>query len=147
MPSRSALLHAAAEAGACYFAAVYAAGFVLGAIRVMIIAPRIGETIAVLLEAPVILAISWAVARRMTRWRGVPADLAPRLLMGLVAFVLLMLAELVVSTLVFHRSVIDHVSAYGSSAGAIGLVAQFAFAALPALQAWWDDTSREKSDA
>jgi hypothetical protein len=141
MSSRSALLRAAVEAGACYFAAVYAAGFVLGAIRVTIIAPRIGGTLAVLLEVPVILVISWAVAWRMTRWRGVPADLAPRLLMGLIAFVLLMIAELAVSMLVFHRSIIDHVMTYGSWAGAIGLVAQFAFAALPGLQAWRDCAS------
>ena len=52
-------------AGAAYFLAVFAAGFLLAPIRQFVLVPRIGEVAAVLLEAPLMLAaIWWAAASR-----------------------------------------------------------------------------------
>jgi hypothetical protein len=48
-----------AWAGALYALLVFLIGFILGTIRVLLIAPRLGETIAVLLETPVILGASF----------------------------------------------------------------------------------------
>jgi hypothetical protein len=53
----------ATEAGALYAIIVFLIGFILGSIRVLLVAPRLGETIAVIIEAPVILAASWFVCR------------------------------------------------------------------------------------
>ena len=53
-------LHRALRAGALYFTVVFAAGFGFGALRVSAIAPRFGETTAVLTEVPLMLAIAWA---------------------------------------------------------------------------------------
>jgi hypothetical protein len=50
--------------------------------------------------------------------------------MGLVAFVVLMSAEVGLGA-VFGRSIADQVVAYGSLAGAIGLAAQVVFSYLP----------------
>src|SRR5260370_35001024 len=51
------------EVGAVYAIIVFLIGFILGTIRVLLLAPRLGETIAVIVEAPVILAASWFVCR------------------------------------------------------------------------------------
>lgn len=44
---------AALSAGIAYFAMAFPLGFVLGAVRVLLLARRIGETAAVLLELPI----------------------------------------------------------------------------------------------
>jgi len=49
--------------GAVYAIIVFLIGFILGTIRVLLLAPRLGETIAVIVEASVILATSWFVCR------------------------------------------------------------------------------------
>jgi len=48
-----------------YWAAVFLIGFVLGTLRVLFVAPSVGETAAVLAEMPFMLAASWAGARRI----------------------------------------------------------------------------------
>ena len=53
----------ATGAGALYAIIVFVIGFILGTIRVLLVAPRLGETIAVIIEAPVILTASWFVCR------------------------------------------------------------------------------------
>jgi hypothetical protein len=127
-------LNVAVRAGAVYFAIVFSIAFLLGAIRVLLVAPRLGETVAVMLEAPLILAISWAASRSCVRLFEVREETAPRLLMGAVAFAILMSAELGVSVLIFGRSVADFVAGYLSIPGAIGLAAQLAFGVVPAIQ-------------
>ena len=65
-------------AGLVYAALVFAVGFALGALRVTLIAPRLGETRAVLLEAPVMLAVSWMASNwNVARWQ-VPGDTVAR---------------------------------------------------------------------
>jgi hypothetical protein len=72
---------------------VFAAGFALGAIRVVLLIPRLGETFAVLIELPVILAVAWIACHRLIAAFDVPSHLAPRLAVGGVAFLTLMCAE------------------------------------------------------
>lgn len=114
---------------------VFVIGFIVGTIRVLLVAPRLGETTAVIIESPIMLAASWFVCRwcvdRLSARRTVPA----RSLMGLVAFVVLMSAEVGLGA-VFGRSIPDQLAAYGSLAGRIGLAAQVIFAVLPVIQVW-----------
>jgi hypothetical protein len=106
------------EAGALYAIIVFLIGFIFGTIRVLLLVPRLGETTAVIVEAPIMLAASWFVCRWcVDRRRTVPAGS----LMGLVAFVVLMSAEVGLGV-VFGRSTADQLAAYGSLAGAIGLL-------------------------
>ena len=125
----------ATKAGALYAMTVFVIGFILGTIRVLLVAPRLGETTAVIVEAPIMLAASWFVCRwcvdRLNVRRTVPA----RSSMGLVAFVVLMSAEVGIGT-VFGRSIADQLAAYGSLAAAIGLGAQVIFAVFPVIQVW-----------
>ena len=121
-------------AGWVYFAIIFALGFILGVVRVMISAPRLGETTAVLLEVPVILAASWFTARWLVRACSVPAQTRDRLIMGFVAFALTMLAELALSVGLFGRSLPEHFAIYAHGVGLAGLIAQILFALFPVLQ-------------
>ena len=91
----------AARAGAVYFLAVFIVAFMVGAFRVIVVAPRLGEVMAVSLEAPVILIVSWVASRWATAKFAVSADRSARLLMGAVAFSLLLLAELALAVFAF----------------------------------------------
>ncbi len=121
-------------AGSIYFAVVFAIGFALGVVRVLITGPKLGETAAVLLEVPVILTASWFVARWCVARFAVGSDAAERLTMGFVAFCLTMLAEMAMAVLLFGRSVPEHIATYSHSLGLVGLMAQFLFALLPCVQ-------------
>jgi hypothetical protein len=121
-------------AGLVYVAMVFMVGFGLGAIRVTLIVPHLGETLAVLLEAPIMLAISWKASHWCVARFQVPAGAGARIIMGAVALAILLLAELSVSAFFFGRSATQYVASYRSMAGIIGLAAQIAFAALPLLQ-------------
>jgi hypothetical protein len=128
-------MQAPLKAGVSYFALVYLAGFVLGTARVLLVAPRVGDTAAVLIETPIILAASWIGSRLCIIRFSVPPEAAPRLAMGSVAFALLIIGELGVSNIVFGRSWEDALAAFLYPPGIIGLSAQVAFALLPLVQA------------
>ena len=125
----------ATKAGAFYAIIVFVIGFILGTIRVLLLAPRLGETIAVIVEAPVILAASWFVCRSCVARLDVRRTVSARSLMGLVAFLVLMSAEIGLGA-VLGRSLVDQLATYGSLAGAIGLAAQVIFAMFPVIQGW-----------
>ena len=77
--------------GTVYVAAVLSAGFVLGVLRTLVLFPLLGALGAVLVELPVILAVAWWVCSRiLRRWPLLPPA---ALGMGVIAFLLLMLAE------------------------------------------------------
>ena len=86
-------------AGSIYFAVVFAIGFALGMVRVLITGPKLGEAAAVLLELPVILTASWFVAKWCIARFAVGSDVVKRLTMGFVAFSLTMLAEMAMAVL------------------------------------------------
>ena len=122
------------QAGLCYFLGVFAVAFCLGAVRTVAIETRVGATIAVLLETPIILVVSWWVSTLCIRRFDVGAAAADRVLTGAIAFTVLMLAEFTLSVALFDRSPADYAATFVSASGAIGLLAQIAFAAIPWLQ-------------
>lgn len=125
------------KAGAAYFAIVFAAGFALGTVRTLFLAPRFGELFAVVLELPVMLAVSWIACGWVLVRFAVPRDTGSRLGMGGVAFGLLMLAEVVLSVYAFGRSVSEYADALMTPHGLIGLGGQVIFGALPWVRARW----------
>lgn len=121
----------ALAAGVLYFLTVFALGFALGVLRVLCIEPRLGSVGAVLFELPVMLSASWIVCGWLVRWLRLSPAIVDRLIMGGVAFALLMIAELAVSVLAFGRTPAEHLSTYRSLSALLGLAAQLAFAAMP----------------
>ena len=114
-----------------YFVAIFALAFGLGVARTLIVAPATGETAAVLLEIPVVLAASWVVARRLLRGRGV--TLLQRAAMGGLAFALLMASEAALAGVLRGQSIGQWAQALATPLGLIGLAGQIGFAAMPVL--------------
>lgn len=121
----------ALKAGFGYFAAVFAAGFLLGVARTLLIAPLTGDLAAVALELPVILTVSWVACGWALRRHDVARDTGDRLVMGLASLGLLLVAELAVSTLIAGRSLQEHAALYRTAPVLLGLCGQLVYAALP----------------
>ena len=66
------------KGGAAYFALVFAAGFALGVVRVLVLAPRLGALSAVALELPLILTVSWIACGWVLKRFSVPPRAGPR---------------------------------------------------------------------
>ena len=124
----------ATGAGAIYFAIVFAWAFALGIVRVLVVAPRLGEVAAVLIEAPLVLAASWLACHWTVRRLGVGPSVGERLILGAVAFLLLIIVEFALSVLAFGRPASAWLEGFATPPGAIGLCAQVAFGFVPLLQ-------------
>ena len=81
------------KAGLCYFALTFGAGFLLGPLRIFLMVPRVGARAAELAELPVMIIVTWLAARWTIRRFRVPLSTRSRLVMGVVAFALLLAAE------------------------------------------------------
>jgi hypothetical protein len=121
-------------AATVYFTAVFALGFALGTIRVLMTAPVLGEAWATLLELPVMLAASWIVCGWTIAKFAIPPAVGPRAGMGLLALLLLLAAETALGVAGFGRTLDQQFSEYLKLGPALGLIAQIAFAAFPVLR-------------
>ena len=132
-PASSPALSLALRAALPYAAAVFALGVVLGTLRVLVLAPRMGELAAVAAELPVMLAASVGIALAvLRRWPVAPRP-GPRLAMGAASFALLLLAETALGLWAFGRTPAELLAGYAAPPGLLGLAGQLGFAAIPAL--------------
>jgi hypothetical protein len=122
------------KASVVYFAAVFSAGFVFGALRVLVLVPQVGERLAVLIELPFMLTVSWFVCKSIVGRFSVSAAFGPRLAMGSGAFALLMAAEAGLSVFGFGRTLAQHLDSLLTAAGLLGLAGQVVFALFPVAQ-------------
>jgi hypothetical protein len=113
-----------------YFALTFAGGFACGTIRLLILTPRFGEVVAVLIEFPFMLFVSFLVARWVLGRFAPNAGSGRRLSIGLLAFAFLTGAELLMSWL-RGISPREYAASLFKTAGAIGFTAQVLFAFLP----------------
>jgi phosphoglycerol transferase MdoB-like AlkP superfamily enzyme len=128
IPDRAMLLIPALA----YFAPVFAFAFAFGALRVTLIAPEIGALAAVALEVPLILGFSWIVAgRTLRRW---PLPRGSAVLMGCLAFLVLMLAEFALAFALSGQTPSAYAATFLTGPGALGLAGQLGFALIPALR-------------
>jgi hypothetical protein len=117
--------------GISYFAAVFTFAFLAGTARVLVVAPRLGTTAAVLLEVPVLIAVSWIVARFLLRRRSL--TLPQRATMGAIAFALTIASEAALSWLMRGQSVTEWAGTLTTDLGLVGLAGQAIFGAMPIL--------------
>lgn len=118
-----------------YFAVALTFGFLFGTLRVLFLAPAVGEVAAVSFEAPIMLIMSALAASRLVPRFGVGPGVGERLAVGGIAFVLLQAAEVVLAGVLGPGTFADDVSAYlaaaSSPARLIGTAAQVGFAVIP----------------
>ena len=121
------------KAGVLYFALVFGTGFMLGPVRILWIAPRLGARTAELLEAPVMLAVAVVAARWIIRWLGVPQSTAIRLGMGSIALSLMLLAEFTLVLWLRGLSIRQYFATRDPIAGTVYYITLGAFAVMPLL--------------
>ena len=123
------MMATAIAAGLRYVAVVFAIGFLLGVLRTLVVAPRIGAVAAVALELPFMLAASWLACRWLVR--DVSPRLLPRLLMGATAFAALIGVEFATAVALFGQAPAAWLAGFGTLAGQLGLAGQIGFALMP----------------
>lgn len=118
-------------AGFVYAGLVYAAGFALGAVRVLYVAPWIGMSTAIWIEIPLMLGTSWIVCGFVLR-RSRPAPTwGERARMGAAAFAALIAGEIAVGVFVFGRAPVDALEILVGAENLPGLGTQILFALMP----------------
>ncbi|NWH07055.1 MAG: hypothetical protein HXY22_00120 [Alphaproteobacteria bacterium] len=121
------------KAGLAYGALTFAAGFLFGVLRVTLIAPRLGETAAILIELPLMLAIAWILCGAIIRHLVVAATPQSRAIMGELALVTLIVLEAAMTLTLFGRSLDEFVADYERPGPQLGLLAQALAATYPLL--------------
>ena len=124
------------KAGIFYFFGVFALGFVLGTMRVFLLVPHIGPEIAVLIEIPLLLLFAWFFCRFLTARLDVSPETYDRLVMGSVAFALMIAGEALIATQLQALSVGEFLVAFDLPENRIGLGGQIAFALFPVIQSY-----------
>ena len=120
-----------AAAATLYFAIVFGAGFLLGAIRVLWLERRVGPIVAVLCEAPFILTFMVAAAHWVPRVVKLQRGPAALVLMGMGALVLQQLADLVVGMGLRGNSPATQLAQFTRPEGKIYALLLLAFALMP----------------
>lgn len=122
-----------AAAAALYFLTLFATGFLLGSIRVIWLEPRWGPIIAVLCEAPFILAAIVMAARWTPRVVRLESRLVSMLLVGLGALVLLLACDFAVGRLARGLGAQEQIARFATTEGLIYAALLVAFALMPAI--------------
>jgi hypothetical protein len=121
-----------ARAAIAYWAMVFALGFVLGIVRVVWLAPRVGLIPATVIELPVMLMASWLASGWLVR-RFAITDSGAALATGGLAFALLMVAECVLAVAMMGQTPAQWLADLRQPHALLGLAGQVIFAAMP----WW----------
>ena len=118
-------------AAVLYFGLTYLAGFAFGSLRELLIVPRIGQLAATAIETPMMLAASYFAARFVIgRFDQRPA-MRGRAIIGMLAFGLLMVAEIIFAGLIRGWSFEQWLSHMKTAEGAISLVLFVLFGLFP----------------
>lgn len=121
------------RAGLSYYALVFGAGFVFGAVRVGWLVPRLGVRTAELLEMPLMLLVIVAAARWVVQRFALPAGSSARWIAGGLALALLVVSELLLAALLGGQSPAAYIAGRDPVSGTVYLLMLVVFAAMP----WW----------
>jgi hypothetical protein len=123
------------KAGALYFALVFGAGFVLGAIRILWVVPSFGTRIAELMETPFMFGVTIVAARWIVRRLAVPPKLSSRLGMGCVGLGLMLTAEFTLVLWLRGLSISEYLASRDPVSGMVYYVMLGVFCIMPLLMA------------
>ncbi|MDH3492495.1 MAG: hypothetical protein OEM82_03015 [Acidobacteriota bacterium] len=118
------------KAGSVYFLLVFAAGFALGVLRVLLLVPRLGEGTAELPEMPVMLVVVFFGARRAVKWFEI-MGLGVALGCGLIALGLLVTAELTLVLAIQGTTFAEYIASRDAVSFTAYLISLGLFAVMP----------------
>ncbi|NGZ95560.1 MAG: hypothetical protein CV089_05415 [Nitrospira sp. WS110] len=121
----------ALKPGFVYFLLVFGTGFVLGAVRVLLIVPLVGHRTAELLEMPLMLIATVLAARWTIRRFPEPRTSAARLAIGGIALGLMLVGELAVGIGLRGMTAAEVILNRDLVSGTAYYVSLFLFAAMP----------------
>jgi hypothetical protein len=121
------------KVGALYFAAVFAVGFVLGAIRTLWVEPELGTRVAELIEAPIMLLVVVFAARTIVRRHVELFHWRHWLAVGLVALVLLLTVEFTAVLRLRDMSLSEYFATRDPVSGTVYYLLLGIFAVMPVL--------------
>lgn len=119
------------RAGLLYFAVVFAAGFVLGFFRVVFVVPKIGVRLAELIEVPMMITISYFVARWLIGRLQIPYRVPDRAFVGIIALFLLLSTELGLVFWLQKVSFSEYLASRDPISGAAYLISLLLFGLFP----------------
>ena len=121
------------RAALTYFVLVFAAGCVLGPVRVLLLEPIFGRLIATLFEGPVLIVAMIVAARFVIRWFLHSGHAVELTLVGTTAFAAVMLPDLLIGLFAFETSIGDQLLELLAPAGLVYIVLLAIFAVMPVL--------------
>jgi len=124
------------RAGLLYFAFVFGVGFLLGVLRVLVINPRVGARAAELIEAPLMITISFFVALFIVRRLAIPSTVAARLVMGITGLTLMLAAEFGLVLWLRGTSFVEYLSTRDPLTAGVYYVSLLVFAVMPLALRW-----------
>jgi hypothetical protein len=122
------------RAAGLYFGIVFAVGFLLGAVRVPFLVPRIGERAAELAEMPLMFIAIFLAAGYVVRRYGVSVNPRGWALVGAAALALLVCAELLLAYILVDGGVGEYIAGRDPVSGSVYLGMLLVFAAMPWLR-------------
>jgi hypothetical protein len=128
--TRSLILVSAAY----YFGIVFGVGFLLGAIRVPFLVPRIGERLAELAEMPLMFIAIFFAAGYIVKKHGSFVSSGGWAVIGAIALGLLVCAELILAAVFAGRGVAEYIAGRDPVSGTVYLGMLVVFAAMPWLR-------------
>ncbi len=121
-------------AGLMYFALVLGTGIVLGAFRIPLLVPRIGERWAELAEMPIMAAAIYFSAGYVLRRFPESNVSGQSLVVGLFALTLAVCAELGLAVVLQSRTLSEYLGSRDKVSGSVYFVMLVAFALMPRLR-------------
>jgi len=119
------------KAGAIYFLLTFAAGFIMGPVRELVLAPQLGTVAALLVEAPVMLVAMSLATVASVKLTSLGPALRGRIEMSLTAVALLTAAEIGLSSLLRGWTLAEWLRHHADAEGLISIVLYVAFAICP----------------
>ena len=122
------------QAGLVYFVIVLGTGFVLGVFRVPFLVPRLGERWAELAEMPIMATVVFIAAGYILRRFPEIRHPGRSLMVGVLAFVLSVAAELGLATVLQDRTLAEFLSSRDKVSGSVYIALLLIFAVMPRLR-------------
>jgi hypothetical protein len=122
-----------AAAALLYFALLFAAGFLLGPVRVLWLEPKLGPFLAVLCEMPFLFTAMVLAARWVPRMASLDREPRSLILMGLGALALLQAADIAVGVGLRGLTLSTQFAQFATPQGIVYAAALVAFAAMPVI--------------